>query len=255
MYPTDPSIPKTPATEEDTNTSATASREGPNAATLRDTSAARPIESPRLVIDLIAEEEGTTQVVVDAFRSFGVTLRRHTKPINWFTTLSRGGDEAGPSELVVLAGDANQMLTEDWVRRVKVTYPHAVIVVALTNPSLRSVTQLLKHGIRTFVELPSAVDRIVDDLGWLVHQTSASREKIRSAHQSRLNIAKLTKAEVEVLRLMLDGQANKQIAQQLGIGLRTVELRRSKIMRKMNSATVSQLMRFVYESGVDVFAD
>lgn len=212
-------------------------------------------ESPRLVIDLIAEEEGTTQVVVDAFRSFGVTLRRHTKPINWFTTLSRGNDTEDPSELVVLAGDANKMLTEDWVRRVKVSYPHAVIVVALTNPSMRSITQFLKHGIRTFVELPSTPERIVDELGWLVHQTSASREKIRSAHKSRLNIAKLTKAEIEVLRLMLNGQANKQIAQQLGIGLRTVELRRSKIMRKMTSTTVSQLMRFVHESGVDVFAD
>lgn len=213
---------------------------------------------PLLVIDLVAGEDPSLAVVAEAFRSFGVTLHRHSVPASWFTNLSRANHspaDASAPEMVVFAGDAHQMLAEDWVPRAKASYPAATVVVALTNPSLRSVALLLKQGIRAFIELPSSADRVVDEIGWLVHQSSAARVKVRSAHANRANLSKLTRAEIDVLRLMLDGQANKQIAQDLSIGLRTVELRRSKIMRKMQASTVAQLMRFVHESGVDVFVD
>nr|WP_261361776.1 LuxR C-terminal-related transcriptional regulator [Aeoliella straminimaris] len=59
----------------------------------------------------------------------------------------------------------------------------------------------------------------------------------------------LTPAENEVVEAMLDGLANKQIAQRLSIGLRTVELRRSKIMRKMQAKSVAELVKFICLSG------
>jgi FixJ family two-component response regulator len=67
--------------------------------------------------------------------------------------------------------------------------------------------------------------------------------------EMRARLEHLTPAENEVIEAMLDGLANKQIAQRLSIGLRTVELRRSKIMRKMQAKSVAELVKFICMSG------
>jgi two-component system response regulator FixJ len=49
--------------------------------------------------------------------------------------------------------------------------------------------------------------------------------------------------EMSVLRRLLEGHPNKRIATDLNIGLRTVELRRANIMRKMQAASLPELVR------------
>ena len=53
----------------------------------------------------------------------------------------------------------------------------------------------------------------------------------------------MTEDELEVFRRLLAGQANKRIASDLDIGLRTVELRRSNIMKKMQATSLPDLVR------------
>jgi DNA-binding NarL/FixJ family response regulator len=60
----------------------------------------------------------------------------------------------------------------------------------------------------------------------------------------------LTWNERSVLRLLLDGHANKSIARDLGMGLRTVELRRSTIMKKLGARNLAELVRITLTSGL-----
>ncbi|SMF60834.1 regulatory protein, luxR family [Xaviernesmea oryzae] len=53
----------------------------------------------------------------------------------------------------------------------------------------------------------------------------------------------LTGREQEVLSLVLDGKSNKEIAKELGISHRTVEIHRSRAMGKYNATTAMQLIR------------
>jgi FixJ family two-component response regulator len=53
----------------------------------------------------------------------------------------------------------------------------------------------------------------------------------------------LSDDEVAVLRKLLEGLPNKRIAVDLDIGLRTVELRRSNIMKKMGATSLPDLVR------------
>ncbi len=54
----------------------------------------------------------------------------------------------------------------------------------------------------------------------------------------------LSVREVEVLSLIADGFNNKEIASQLGLGVRTVETHREHIMRKLNHHTVAELTKY-----------
>ena len=59
----------------------------------------------------------------------------------------------------------------------------------------------------------------------------------------------LTPREHEVLNHVIDGLANKQIADQMGITLRTVKAHRAKVMAKMRATTVAHLVALVLRAG------
>ena len=53
----------------------------------------------------------------------------------------------------------------------------------------------------------------------------------------------LTTREAEVLQLIAEGRANKQIAWEIGVTLATVKLHRGQIMRKMRARSLADLVR------------
>ena len=64
-------------------------------------------------------------------------------------------------------------------------------------------------------------------------------------------MALLTRRELEVMGLMADGLKNKEIARHLGIGMKTLDIHRTKVMIKMKLRTWADIARwrYLYESG------
>jgi FixJ family two-component response regulator len=68
-----------------------------------------------------------------------------------------------------------------------------------------------------------------------------------SVHQQAVNrdalLSKLTMRESQVLERIVAGRLNKQIADDLGISIKTVEAHRANIMEKLNANTVADLLK------------
>jgi two-component system, NarL family, nitrate/nitrite response regulator NarL len=62
--------------------------------------------------------------------------------------------------------------------------------------------------------------------------------------------AQLTGREREVLVLIAEGQSNKEIANQLGIGVRTIETHRERIMRRLDIHSIAGLTKFAIANGL-----
>jgi DNA-binding NarL/FixJ family response regulator len=62
--------------------------------------------------------------------------------------------------------------------------------------------------------------------------------------------ARLSSREVEVLQLIAEGQANKQVAAELGISIKTVEKHRQRLMRKLNIHDTAGLTRHAIAAGI-----
>jgi DNA-binding NarL/FixJ family response regulator len=60
----------------------------------------------------------------------------------------------------------------------------------------------------------------------------------------------LTTREAEVLQLIAEGQANKQIAAELSISIKTVEKHRQQVMNKLNIHDVAGLTRHAIARGI-----
>ena len=71
----------------------------------------------------------------------------------------------------------------------------------------------------------------------------------------RERLSGLTPREREVMMLAIHGHHNKEIAKRLGISHRTVELHRSRVMRKTGAATLFELASMATAAGLRIDPD
>jgi DNA-binding NarL/FixJ family response regulator len=60
----------------------------------------------------------------------------------------------------------------------------------------------------------------------------------------------LSNRETQILRLIAEGKENREIAQVLGISVRTVEAHRARIMLKLDLQSVTGLVRYAVRNGI-----
>ncbi|ETD88763.1 response regulator transcription factor [Rhodobacter capsulatus] len=103
--------------------------------------------------------------------------------------------------------------------------------------------QSLKAGAFDFVEKPFNDNHIVDIAlsAIAAHEGRLAEAIAREAVAARR--ASLSAREAEVMALMLEGLMNKQIAERLGIAMRTVEVHRSRVLAKMGARNIADLAR------------
>ncbi len=103
--------------------------------------------------------------------------------------------------------------------------------------------QSLKAGAFDFVEKPFNDNQIVD-IALRAMRTHAAQSAEASAREAiAARRASLSSREAEVMALMLEGLMNKQIADALGIAMRTVEVHRSRVLAKMGARNIAELAR------------
>ena len=101
----------------------------------------------------------------------------------------------------------------------------------------------MKKGAMDFIQKPFKEDNLVN----LVERMLDSARESFSDHQNAANrdalLSKLTGREAQVLERIVAGRLNKQIADDLGISIKTVEAHRATIMEKLNANTVADLLK------------
>lgn len=76
------------------------------------------------------------------------------------------------------------------------------------------------------------------------------QESLERKGSSKSSAGLLTSREVEVLQLIAEGEANKQIAAELGISIKTVEKHRDHLMRKLDIHDTAGLTRYAIGAGM-----
>jgi FixJ family two-component response regulator len=122
----------------------------------------------------------------------------------------------------------------------------AIPVIIITGfADIPMAVRAMQAGALTFLEKPCGDQEL-----WQSIQAALDYdEQAQTGRQHNAEViarrASLTSAEVDVLDRLLAGKPNKQIAAELGVGLRTVELRRATLMKKMHADSLAELVRLV----------
>lgn len=138
----------------------------------------------------------------------------------------------------------------DLLQRMKGLKLDVPVIVITGHADVPLAVEAMKFGAADFFEKP------FDDEVLLASVRSAlsRHERDHQRHAERLEIearlASLSSRERDVLMGLVAGHANKQIAFDLGISPRTIEIYRANLMTKMHAASLSDLVRMALVAGL-----
>jgi two-component system, NarL family, response regulator NreC len=172
-------------------------------------------------------------------------------------TAVRLAEELSPDVIVmdISMPDLNGI---DATRQIRNQNPNAQIVGLSAHSDEKMATRMMDAGALGFVPKDAAFEELTTAIRTVVAQRSYISPSLRFQHpmESNANGAKpriprgLTPREREVLQLMAEGKATKEVARHLNVSVKTVETQRRHIMEKLNIYSVAELTKYAIREGL-----
>lgn len=125
-------------------------------------------------------------------------------------------------------------------------------VVAMSlKRDVDAVLAAMKAGVLDFLILPMADDSLAEALRSVRDQAERIIRKQRKIIDARQALGRLSPREREVLQCLTDGCSNKEIAGELEISPRTVEIHRANMMLKLSAGHPADALRLQFEAQLD----
>lgn len=135
--------------------------------------------------------------------------------------------------------------------------PKSKVLILSMHSNREDVLPILKAGARGYVLKDAPPEDLVRAIETVyTGKVFFSPPVARIAHtrdgevEPADPLAQLTDRERQVLVLIAEGQSNKEVAASLGIGVRTVETHRERIMRRLGIRSVAGLTKFALSRGM-----
>lgn len=136
--------------------------------------------------------------------------------------------------------------------------PGIKVLVLSAQGTTDCVVRIIQSGARGYVLKDAPMEELVRAIeaihgGQAYFSADVARVALNQFVRGQSDAAstpQLTTREREVLAQIADGLSNKEIASQLGVGVRTVETHRERIMRKLDIHNVAGLTKFAIAKGL-----
>ncbi len=151
-------------------------------------------------------------------------------------------DEQQPGVLIVdvrMPGMSGLELQDQLIAR-KSSMP---VVFITGHGDIPMAISTMKKGAVDFLEKPFDETALREIVGRMFEQANQRLTQAKAVRQHEAMLARLTSREQQVLERIVAGRLNKQIADDLGISIKTVEAHRANIMEKLQVTTVADLMK------------
>lgn len=148
-------------------------------------------------------------------------------------------------------------------RQILLFFPEAKVILLSAYSDDAYVRNAAKAGARGFLlkqttsqDLCSAIRKVDGGKSLFSTLTHHHRREYAYAYHKKSKVSsvaisdRLTTREMEVLQLIAEGNANKQIAAELEVSMKTVEKHRENLMRKLDIHDTASLTRYAMDSGI-----
>ena len=116
------------------------------------------------------------------------------------------------------------------------------VIIITGHGDVPMAVRALKAGAVDFVQKPYRDQLLLDSINNALTVDTIARRSLDESQKHDRQLATLTKREQEVLDKLLAGKVSKQIARELGISTRTVEVHRQNLLRKLGVRSVKELL-------------
>ena len=138
----------------------------------------------------------------------------------------------------------------DLLRRLKELKISVPVIVITGHGDVPLAVEAMKTGATDFLEKPFDDEVLVASVRSALRQQEGKAKHHTERTEIENRLAALSNRERDVLGGLVAGRANKQIAFDLGISPRTVEIYRANLMNKMQAGSLSDLVRMALIVGI-----
>ena len=110
--------------------------------------------------------------------------------------------------------------------------------------------ETMKKGAADFLQKPFSDERLCALVRECLERSASALRETNGARELEARIERLTTRERQVLERIVAGRLNKQIADDLGISIKTVEAHRANIMEKLSARSMAELMKIAIRARV-----
>jgi FixJ family two-component response regulator len=202
------------------------------------------------------DEPTPTVFVVDDDTSVRCALARLVRSLGMQVETFATGQEflsckvpEGPACIVLdmrLSGE-NGLVLQDTLRTSERRPPIIFITGYGTVPLC---AQALKAGAVDFLLKPVDEKALLEAISRAIEEDRYTQVKQRKRAAIACRVAMLTPREREVMALVVTGRLNKQIADDLGTGEKTIKVHRARVMQKMQAMSIADLIRMADTVGM-----
>jgi DNA-binding NarL/FixJ family response regulator len=137
-------------------------------------------------------------------------------------------------------------------RRIRSARPAIAVLLYTVHDSEQLAADALEAGTRGYIlksqpasDLVAAIEAASDPAS-----SSVSRPRAGQPNGGRRSSRALTSRQREIVQLVAEGKSNKEMAEMLGISVRTVETHRTHILRQLGLRSVVQVVRFAVRNHI-----
>jgi FixJ family two-component response regulator len=129
---------------------------------------------------------------------------------------------------------------------------HPPIVFVTGHGDIPTSVRAIKAGAVDFLTKPFREGDLIQAINVAVAQDREARRRRADLVELQQRLSSLTPRERQVLPLIVSGLLNKQAAAELGISEITIQIHRGKIMKKMEAASLAELVRMAGMLGIPI---
>lgn len=131
----------------------------------------------------------------------------------------------------------------EFLRRLNKLHWKVPVIVMTGHADIPLAVEAMKAGAIDFLEKPFREDRFLEVVRFALICDQKSVQKSQELLKTQARLQSLSQRERQVLDGLVAGKANKIIAHELNISIRTVEIHRANVMTKMEAKSLSELIR------------
>jgi FixJ family two-component response regulator len=127
----------------------------------------------------------------------------------------------------------------------------AIPVIIITgHGDVPMAVRAMKAGAVDFIEKPFNDELLLESIRHAMALDAKQRDMQSQRAEIATRLARLTPREHEVMVMVTNGRANKEIATSLGVSSKTVEAHRARVMEKMEADSLAELVRMAINANL-----
>ena len=195
-------------------------------------------------VHIVDDDPGARESVAALVQSRGMPSKEYSSAEQFLSVASE--DLCGCLVLDVRMAGMGGLDLQEELRHRNIPLP---VIVITGYGDVSAAVRAMQAGAVSFLTKPCQPDELWKAIVEALERCRALRD-VRNRHRTiEQRMSTLTREERAVLGKVLEGTPNKLIARDLDMGLRTVELRRSNLMKKMGAESLAELIQMALAVG------